>query len=54
MSRDCFKCQNERHLINQGYYWCELNHSPMDADKCPDYKEIPMGKCTSASTISYD
>lgn len=31
MNKKCFYCQHEGHLINQGYYWCELNH-PMKED----------------------
>ena len=52
MSKKCFDCTNECHLINQGIYWCDKGHYPLVADGCPDYNEVPSGEFTSTSTIT--
>lgn len=51
MAKECIYCSHEGHLYNQGYWWCELNHWPMDAENCKDFDKITAGECAAASSI---
>lgn len=54
MAKKCLFCSHEGHLINQGIWWCEYNHYPMDAENCDDYDEIPLGQSSYASISTED
>lgn len=34
--KNCYKCKHYGALVNQGYWWCNLQLD-MDADDCPSY-----------------
>lgn len=40
----CFMCIHYGALFNYGYWWCNLQHDEMNAEKCEDY-------CCNSSTL---
>lgn len=37
--KTCWKCRNYGCMVNQGYWWCNLNKD-MDTDDCEGYEEV--------------
>lgn len=51
--KHCYLCKNYGQLINQGYWWCELQHEDMNPDTCKDYDELKYKMSTYNSNTYY-
>lgn len=51
MERKCFNCKNYGCLVNQGYWWCELQKDMEHPETCDGWDEVPRSTIdTYAST----
>lgn len=50
MERKCCNCTNYGALVNQGYWWCELQKDMEHPENCDGWNEIPQGETISSTT----
>lgn len=50
MEKKCFNCINYGSLVNQGYWWCELQKDMEHPETCDGWDEVLQGVMTSSSS----
>ena len=51
--KHCFKCKHHACLINQGYWWCNLQLNMDDPENCPEYDGSLYDNATTTFASTY-